>query len=146
MQSFNPVQIEKNIIDKFNDKFFNYHAACLPEERGAGNLSWKILQNNFNKNSIKIHKVEKDYDNVVFATEKFGIKYPVVQDNEKEIWGDFQNRYWPRKYIADHEGYIRFDHIGEGAYKETELIIQKLLQENNTKVNKNKLCEEISNE
>ena len=71
---------------------------------------------------------EKDYDNVVFATEKFAIEYPVVQDNEKEIWNDFQNRYWPRKYIADHEGYIRFDHIGEGAYKETEKVIQSLLE------------------
>ena len=72
---------------------------------------------------------EKKYENVVFATKKFGIKYPVVQDNEKEIWNDFQNRYWPRKYIADHEGYIRFDHIGEGAYKETEEVIQLLLAE-----------------
>ncbi|MFB5614620.1 MAG: thiol-disulfide isomerase, partial [Candidatus Nitrosomaritimum yanchengensis] len=36
---------------------------------------------------------------------------------------------WPRKYIADHEGYIRYDHIGEGAYKETEKIIQELLKE-----------------
>ena len=72
---------------------------------------------------------EKKYENVVFATEKFGIKYPVIQDNDKEIWNDFQNRYWPRKYIADHEGYIRFDHIGEGAYKETEEVIQLLLKE-----------------
>ena len=72
---------------------------------------------------------EKKYENVVFATKKFGIKYPIVQDNEKEIWNDFQNRYWPRKYIADHEGYIRFDHIGEGAYKETEKVIQLLLAE-----------------
>ncbi len=72
---------------------------------------------------------EKKYENVVFATDKFGIEYPVIQDNDKEIWNDFQNRYWPRKYIADHEGYIRFDHIGEGAYKETEEIIQLLLKE-----------------
>ena len=72
---------------------------------------------------------EKEYDNVVFATEKFGIKYPVIQDNDKETWNEFQNRYWPRKYIADHEGYIRFDHIGEGAYKETEEVIQLLLAE-----------------
>ena len=72
---------------------------------------------------------EKEYDNVVFATNKFGIKYPVVQDNDKETWNEFQNRYWPRKYIADHEGYIRFDHIGEGAYAETEKVIQLLLEE-----------------
>ena len=72
---------------------------------------------------------EKKYENVLFATEKFGIDYPVIQDNEKEIWDDFQNRYWPRKYIADHEGYIRFDHIGDGEYKETEEVIQFLLTE-----------------
>ena len=72
---------------------------------------------------------EKKYENVVFATEKFGINYPVIQDNEKDVWNDFQNRYWPRKYIADHEGYIRFDHIGEGAYKDTEQVIQQLLDE-----------------
>ena len=72
-------KFSKNIIDKFNGKFFNYHAACLPEERGAGNLSWKILQNNFNKNSINIHKVEKDYDtgNIVFS-KKINFKKKVV--------------------------------------------------------------------
>ena len=88
---------------------------------------------------------EKKYENVVFATEKFGIKYPVVQDNEKEIWNDFQNRYWPRKYIADHEGYIRFDHIGEGAYKETEKVIQLLLRERSEALGKTLEKKEIVN-
>jgi len=88
---------------------------------------------------------EKDYDNVVYATNKFGIKYPVVQDNEKEIWSDFQNRYWPRKYIADHEGYIRFDHIGEGAYKETEKVIQSLLEERSNVIGKTMKKQELVN-
>ncbi len=79
---------------------------------------------------------EKEYENVKIATEKFGIEYPVIQDNEKEIWNDFQNRYWPRKYIADHEGFIRFDHIGEGAYQETEKVIQKLLKERSKSLGK----------
>jgi len=72
---------------------------------------------------------EKDKDNVQAAVQKFDINYPVVLDNEKEIWNAFQNKYWPRKYIADHDGYIRYDHIGEGSYKETEEVIQKLLRE-----------------
>lgn len=72
---------------------------------------------------------EKDINNVQMAVEKFGIKYPVVLDNDKVIWKAFENRYWPRKYIADHEGYIRYDHIGEGAYDETEKMIQQLLKE-----------------
>jgi len=75
---------------------------------------------------------EKDPVNVKMAIEKFGISYPVLLDNDMETWKAFENRYWPRKYIADHEGYIRYDHIGEGGYKETEKIIQQLLDERNT--------------
>ena len=72
---------------------------------------------------------EKDPVNVEMAVDKYGITYPVVMDNDMETWKAFENRYWPRKYIADHEGYIRYDHIGEGAYKETEMVIQGLLVE-----------------
>jgi thiol-disulfide isomerase/thioredoxin len=72
---------------------------------------------------------EKDYNNVKGAVERFGIKYPVAQDNEKQTWNAYENRYWPRKYLIDSEGYIRYDHIGEGAYTETEKVIQSLLTE-----------------
>ena len=72
---------------------------------------------------------EKEIGNVERAVEKHGIGYPVVLDNDREIWDSFGNRYWPRKYVADHEGYIRYDHIGEGAYAETERVIQALLSE-----------------
>ncbi len=72
---------------------------------------------------------EKDYNNVKAAVDKFGIKYPVVQDNEKATWEAYENRYWPRKYLIDDEGYVRYDHIGEGAYAETEKVIQSLLTE-----------------
>lgn len=72
---------------------------------------------------------EKELHNVEMAVEKHGIDYPVVLDNDWETWKAFENRYWPRKYIADHEGYIRYDHIGEGAYQKTEEVIQELLKE-----------------
>jgi thiol-disulfide isomerase/thioredoxin len=75
---------------------------------------------------------EKDPENVKMAIEKHGISYPVVLDNDMETWKAFENRYWPRKYIADHEGYLRYDHIGEGSYQETEKVIQKLLEERST--------------
>lgn len=74
---------------------------------------------------------EKDFNNVQTAVKQYDIMYPVVQDNEMKTWKAFENRYWPRKYIADSEGYIRYDHIGEGGYAETEKIIQELLQERN---------------
>jgi len=72
---------------------------------------------------------EKNIDNVKAAVQKYGIKYPVLQDNDKGTWDAYQNRYWPRKYLIDNEGYIRYDHIGEGGYAETEKVIQSLLVE-----------------
>ncbi len=72
---------------------------------------------------------EKDRANVVAAVEKFGITYPVVQDNDYQTWGTYGNRYWPRKYLIDIDGYIVYDHIGEGGYEETEEKIQELLRE-----------------
>ena len=72
---------------------------------------------------------EKNAENVQVAIEKYGIGYPVVLDNGMKTWKAFENNYWPRKYIADHQGNIRYDHIGEGGYQETEKIIQQLLEE-----------------
>ena len=72
---------------------------------------------------------EKEYDNVLTATERFGIQFPVVLDNDFSTWTAYQNRYWPRKYLIDIDGYIVYDHIGEGAYEETEQKIQELLKE-----------------
>lgn len=77
---------------------------------------------------------EHDYDNVVGAVSKAGIKYPVVQDNDYETWRAYRNRYWPRKYIIDIDGLIRYDHAGEGAYKEAENVIKELLEERSEKL------------
>lgn len=74
---------------------------------------------------------EKDYFNVKKATEKYGVMYPVVQDNDYATWRSYKNRYWPRKYLIDIDGFIVYDHIGEGAYVQTEQKIQELLEERN---------------
>ena len=72
---------------------------------------------------------EKKYDNVKNAVDRNGITYPVVLDNDFSTWRAYQNSYWPRKYLIDTEGYIRYDHIGEGGYEETEEKIKELLSE-----------------
>lgn len=72
---------------------------------------------------------EKALENVQRATEKFGIKYPVVLDNDYSTWIEYGNRYWPRKYLIDLDGYIVYDHIGEGGYEETERAIRQALSE-----------------
>ena len=77
---------------------------------------------------------EQEYGNVKTAVEKYGIKYPVVLDNSFSTWRSYGNRFWPHKYLIDADGFIRYDHIGEGAYEETELMIQKLLAERDKKI------------
>jgi len=72
---------------------------------------------------------EKKRENVVQAVQKFGLKYPIVMDNDHETWDAFGSRAWPNKYLIDKDGLIRFNHIGEGAYDETERKIQELLSE-----------------
>jgi thiol-disulfide isomerase/thioredoxin len=82
---------------------------------------------------------EKNFNNVKSAVDKFHIKYPVLQDNDKGTWNAYENNYWPRKYIVDTEGNIRYDHIGEGAYSETEKVIQYLLAERGAKMGKTEI-------
>lgn len=82
---------------------------------------------------VGVHTPEFEFEkkpaNVTAAIDKYGIGYPVVQDNDYATWRAYANRYWPRKYLIDIDGYIVYDHIGEGAYAETESVIQRLLQE-----------------
>jgi len=74
---------------------------------------------------------EKEYDNVLRAVEKWGVTYPVILDNDFSTWHSYKNRYWPRKYLIDIDGFIVYDHIGEGAYDVTEAKIVELLNEKN---------------
>ena len=72
---------------------------------------------------------EKDVHNVEQAVRELGVKYPVAIDNQYAIWNAYQNQYWPAHYLIDATGHIRHQHFGEGAYQETELMIQALLKE-----------------
>jgi thiol-disulfide isomerase/thioredoxin len=71
---------------------------------------------------------ERPLENVQQAVLDEGIGWPVVQDNNKTIWRAYRNRYWPRFYLVDHNGRIIYDHIGEGAYENTEQRIVEALE------------------
>lgn len=72
---------------------------------------------------------EKDAANVERAVKDFGLSYPIVLDPEYAIWNLYGNQHWPHHYLIDREGYIVYDHAGEGGYAETEMHIQKALKE-----------------
>ncbi len=72
---------------------------------------------------------EKREDNVREALPRLKVTWPVAMDNDFQTWRAYNNRYWPHKFLIDAQGIIRYHHIGEGAYQETELHIRNLLAE-----------------
>ena len=72
---------------------------------------------------------EKDLENLRQAVSDAGIEYAVSQDNAGDTWRAYRNSYWPTIYLIDKRGHVRYVHIGEGAYDETERNIQALLAE-----------------
>ena len=61
-----------------------------------------------------------------------GINYPVVSDNDYQTWNAYNVHAWPTMFLLDKQGRIRWKHVGEGDYDETERLIQKLLAEKGT--------------
>jgi len=74
-------------------------------------------------------KHEHDLDNLREALTQLEIHYPVAQDNDRATWSAYQTRFWPTLFLIDKRGQIRYTHIGEGRYTETESAIQSLLAE-----------------
>ncbi len=82
---------------------------------------------------IGVHTPESSYERSVTALEEYlhkqQIHYPVVTDNDFATWERYGNRAWPAVYLIDKQGLIRYTHIGEGRYAQTEQQIQTLLAE-----------------
>jgi thiol-disulfide isomerase/thioredoxin len=81
---------------------------------------------------VSVHTPEFPYErkiaNIQAAIKKHGITYPVAVDNDFKTWQAYKNEYWPHLFLANRQGTIVYDHIGEGAYLDTEQTIQKLLK------------------
>lgn len=71
---------------------------------------------------------EKELKNIKNSIDKNSLDYPVVLDNDFDIWNEFNNKYWPAKYLFNSDGEVAYSHFGEGGYIETENEIRKLLE------------------
>ena len=85
---------------------------------------------------VGIHSPEFDYeaevDNVVDALAELNVPWPVALDPTKRTfhsWQEGKTGYWPRIYLIDRAGNIRYDHHGEGRYDEIDAAVQELLAE-----------------
>lgn len=74
-------------------------------------------------------ETEKNLENVRRNVASLGIKYPVVTDNDYATWKAYGVNAWPTLFLLDKAGRIRWLHVGEGAYEETENTIRALLAE-----------------
>jgi hypothetical protein len=60
-----------------------------------------------------------------------GLEYPIVIDNDNQIWNDWDNRWWPSTYLIDKNGYVRYRWDGELNWKNAkgEVIMRKKIEE-----------------
>src|SRR5690349_3723432 len=73
--------------------------------------------------------LERDEAEVRREVAGLGIKYPVVTDNDYSTWKAYGVEAWPTLFLLDKQGRVRWTHVGEGYYDETEDVIRKLLEE-----------------
>jgi hypothetical protein len=54
-----------------------------------------------------------------------------VIDNDKQIWNDWGNRWWPSTYLIDKSGFVRYRWDGELNWKgaKGELIMRKKIEQ-----------------
>ncbi len=84
---------------------------------------------------LGVHAPEFSYEaelaNIEEALERLDVTWPQALDMEKKnfrAWQPGTTNYWPRTYVIDQNGDIRYDHIGEGRYDELRETIRYLLE------------------
>lgn len=72
---------------------------------------------------------EKDPDGIAEAAEELGVTWPIALDTERVNFREWQGRpaYWPRTYVLDERGRVRYNNIGEGAYDQLAETVAWLL-------------------
>ncbi len=83
---------------------------------------------------IGVHAPELDFeskpDAIAAAAADLGVTWPIALDTNKTNFRAWQpgSRFWPRVFVIDQNGEVRFDHIGEGAYDELESTVAYLVE------------------
>jgi thiol-disulfide isomerase/thioredoxin len=94
---------------------------------------WDAQYRNQGLTVIGVHTpeldIERNTDSLRREIDSLGIKYPVVTDNDYSTWTAYRVEAWPTLFVLDKRGQVRWTHVGEGAYDETEQVIKKLLAE-----------------
>ena len=94
---------------------------------------WDAQYRNQGLTIIGVHTPELDFERDIDQLRRevaaLGIKYPVVTDQDYSTWKAYRVEAWPTFFLLDKQGRVRWSHVGEGYYDETEQVIKKLLAE-----------------
>jgi thiol-disulfide isomerase/thioredoxin len=94
---------------------------------------WDAMYRERGLTIIGVHTPETDseynLDNVRREVPALEIKYAIVTDNDYKMWKAYGVEAWPTIFVLDKQGRIRWLHVGEGRYEETENVIKTLLAE-----------------
>ena len=73
---------------------------------------------------------EKEIDAIAAAAVDHGVTWPIALDTDKTNFRDWQpgRRFWPRTFVIDQNGDVRFNHIGEGRYDDLEATVAYLVE------------------
>ena len=73
---------------------------------------------------------ERDPARIAEAAEELGVVWPIALDTNKTNFRAWQGsrRFWPRVYVLDQDGQVRYDHIGEGDYDGLEAVVDHLIE------------------
>ncbi len=83
---------------------------------------------------VGVHAPEFDFEadpvRIAEAATELGVDWQIALDTDKTNFRSWQEgrRFWPRTYIIDADGNIRYDWIGEGNYDELEATVAWLLE------------------
>lgn len=77
---------------------------------------------------------ERERARVLAKVQEFGIRHPVMLDNDFSYWRALGNRYWPAFYVLDKQSRVRGTfvgetHVGDRRAKEVEALVTRLLAE-----------------
>ncbi len=108
---------------------------CINCKRTLENLGEIYDQHGDSENFeiIGVHAPEFNHEaevaNIIDAAARLDVVWPIALDTNKFNFRNWQEdrRFWPRTYVLDSSGQIRFDHIGEGKYEELAATVDWLL-------------------
>jgi len=87
---------------------------------------------------IGVHTPEFEHErvrgNIAAKVAEYGLRHPVMIDNDFSYWNAIGNRYWPAFYLIDRQGRVRArfageTHAGDAQARRIEAELRQLLRE-----------------